>query len=221
MKAKLMCITFLTLFASVFLLTVPGNRVYASTGDTTVYLPMIQNGNSVAIPGELTGCLTTEEAKLATLINSYRRSNNLPDVPISRSLTSVAQWHVIDLVKNNPVTGACNMHSWSNKGLWSPVCYTADHQYASGMWIKPNEISKGIYTGYGYEIAYWTSSGTVIAADALNAWKNSSGHNNVILEKDIWAGKNWPAMGVGIYQGYAVTWFSTQIDPAGTIQPCN
>lgn len=56
---------------------------------------------------------------------------------------------------------------------------------------------------------------------ALNLWKNSPGHNNVIIEQGVWKGYNWPAMGVGIYQRYAVTWFSTQVDPAGTITTCD
>ena len=176
-----------------------------------------------AVPSE---CLSTEEAQLVNSINDYRNANGLPDVLASKSLTLVAQWHVIDLHENNPDTGQdhgwpCNMHSWSDQHptLWNPVCYTGDHQYASGMWNKPREITNGIYTGNGYENSYGTS-GQATASSALNAWKNSPGHNAVILEEGIWAGSNWPAMGVGIYEHHAVLWFGDRTDPQGTATPC-
>jgi len=178
---------------------------------------------ALAVPSE---CLSEEEAELVRLINEYRNANGLADVPASRSLTLVAQWHVIDLHENNPDTGqdhglACNMHSWSDQhpALWNPVCYTSDQQYASGMWNKPKEITNNIYTGNGYENAYG-SGGQATAADAFNAWKNSSGHNDVILEQGIWSGSNWPAMGVGIYEHHAVLWFGDQSDPQGTVTQC-
>jgi len=226
MKAKIPFLFLVILFVSFFQLSERENLVYASTtaqavGDSHIYLPMIQNGNPVSLQGEPGSCLTAEEAKLASLINDYRTLNGLPNAPLSKSLTAVAQWHVKDLVLNHPVTSVCNMHSWSDKGFWSPVCYTSNHSNAEGMWIKPKEVSRGVYTGDGYEIAYWTSTNNAQAADALNAWKNSSGHNNVILERDIWDNFDWQAMGVGIYQGYAVAWFSYLFDPAGTISPCN
>ncbi len=139
---------------------------------------------TLAVPSE---CLSAEEAELVRLINEYRNANGLADVPASRSLTLVAQWHVIDLHENNPDTGqdhgwACNMHSWSDQhpDLWNPVCYTGDHQYASGMWNKPREITNNVYTSNGYENAYGSSS-QATAAGAFNAWKNSPGHNEVIL----------------------------------------
>jgi uncharacterized protein YkwD len=186
------------------------------------YLPLVAVGPQAPSPGD---CLTAEEADLARLINEYRNANGLADVPVSRSLTQVAQWHVIDLHENNPDSGTdsrglpCNMHSWSDQGIWSPVCYTSDHAYASGMWDKPREITGDVYTGNGYEIAYG-SSGQATASGALNAWKSSSGHRDVILENGMWSGSNWPAMGVGIYQHHAVVWFGRQPDPQGTVTQC-
>ena len=67
------------------------------------------------------------------------------------------------------------------------------------------------YTGYGYEIAYW-SSGTVNAKGALNGWKSSAGHNSVIINQSKWHDNNWQAIGVGIYKNYAVVWFGEEID---------
>ncbi|MFB2895494.1 CAP domain-containing protein [Aerosakkonemataceae cyanobacterium BLCC-F50] len=153
-----------------------------------------------------------DEATLANLINQYRMQNGLAAIPISKSLTQVAQAHVRDLSENHPDQGtdgrgySCNLHSWSAQGNWSPVCYTDDHQYAQGMWSKPGEITNNAYSGNGYEIAF-VSSEQVQPEAALASWQSSSAHNAVILEGDIWAGKNWPAFGVGIYGNYAVAWF--------------
>lgn len=168
-------------------------------------------------PGE---CLTTNETTLADLLNDYRVQNGLAPVPVTRSLTAVAQWHVWDLDANHPHGGECNLHSWSDWGsLWTAVCYTADHANASGMWLKPREITANIYTGNGFEIAY---SGGGDPASALNLWKQSPAHNDVILNAGVWESYNpWPAMGVGMGNGYAVVWFGSAPDPQGTIQPCS
>jgi uncharacterized protein YkwD len=185
------------------------------TPTNKIYLPLVIRSSQ---PGD---CVTAEEQTLADLINNYRIDNGLPAVPVSKSMTQVAQWHVIDLHLNNPDTGSdhglpCNMHSWSDQGFWNPVCYTADHAFAADMWNKPREITGNLYSGDGYENAYG-SSGQATAAGAVNAWQNSTGHNNLILEKDIWTGANWQAMGVGIYEHHAVLWFGQEADPQGTV----
>ena len=168
-------------------------------------------------PGE---CLSADEAALAQLMNDYRQNQGLAPVPVTASLTAVAQWHVWDLDVNHPHGGECNLHSWSDGTLWTPVCYTADHANASGMWDKPREITADAYTGNGFEIAYWTS-GTASPAGALSGWQNSSGHNDVILNAGIWQSYNpWPAMGVGMRGGYAVIWFGGIADSQGTIPEC-
>lgn len=184
---------------------------------------LIATSSFAAIPND---CLSEAESELIQLINTYRNENGLSSVPVSRSLTTVAKWHVIDLKENNPDVGtdhgyACNLHSWSNAQptLWSAVCYTGDHQYAQGMWNKPREITNNAYSGNGFENAYW-SSGQVSATGAFNGWKNSPGHNAVILETGIWAGQNFPAMGVAVYEHYAVLWFGSSTDSQGTIENC-
>ena len=78
------------------------------------------------------------------------------------------------------------------------------------MWDKPDELT--VYTGNGYEISHG-GSGTVSPTSALNGWKNSSGHNDVILNQGIWT-TPWGAMGVGIDGSYAHVWFGHQADPA-------
>jgi len=66
-----------------------------------------------AEPGE---CLTEDEATLAQLMNEYRVEQGLEPIPVTVSLTAVAQWHVWDLDVNNPTGGECNLHSWSYSG---------------------------------------------------------------------------------------------------------
>jgi uncharacterized protein YkwD len=188
-----------------------------------VFLTLVAAAVPAVLPfhaQEIGQCLTADEAQLAALINLYRQDNALLPVPVSKSLTTVAQWHAWDLVNNNPVGGECNLHSWSDYGtLWNAVCYTSDHAQASGMWNKPSEITGGVYSAFGYEIA--VSGGIVTPESALDAWKNSPGHNDVILNQGIWASRNpWPAMGVGMLDGYAVVWFGDSGDPAGTLSEC-
>ena len=163
-------------------------------------------------------CLNPQEAELADLVNDYRQQNGLARVPISFSLSSVGQWHVDT---NDAWDGACNLHSWSNArpALWDPMCYTADHAQAAQMWNKPRQITDGDYNADGYENSAW-SGGTISAVSALNLWKGSAGHNQVILNLGMWNGQTWRAMGVGVSQHFAVLWFGTLTDPLGSMQPC-
>ena len=138
----------------------------------------------------------------------YRKEKGLPQIPISVSLTFVAQTHVKDLANNRPNNGICNAHSWSSNGKWRACCYTADHARAECMWSKPRELTN--YQGNGYEIACW-SSADIDANQALAEWKSSSGHNAVIINQGIWKDQ-WNAIGIGIYQGFAVVWFGKEFD---------
>lgn len=146
-------------------------------------------------------------------INQYRAEKGLKPVPLSGSLTYVAQQHVLDLAENNPVSGRCNLHSWSSKGSWSPCCYTEDHKRAACMWNKPRELTN--YPGEGYEIAYWTNEPLephAFATKALKVWKHSPGHNSVIINNYEWRSSDWKAMGVGYFKGYLVVWFGADPD---------
>ena len=157
--------------------------------------------------------LTQEEVKLYNKIMEYRKVNNLPTIPLSRSLTFVAKTHVKDLADHSPDRGnKCNMHSWSNNGDWVDCCYTSDHTQAKCMWDKPRELTS--YQGNGYEISHGSpgySEHVVTAESALNGWKNSPGHNNVIINQGIWTSR-WKAIGIGIYKNYAVVWFGKETD---------
>jgi uncharacterized protein YkwD len=162
-------------------------------------------------------CISQDEMKLYNLINSYRKQKKLPAVPLSKSLTFVAQTHAKDLMDNKPDKGNCNGHSWSNKGKWTACCYTPDHAQSECMWNKPKELTS--YTDTGYEIAYFTSVG-VKPEQALEVWKKSSGHNIVMINGTGWKDFKWKSMGVGIYKNYATVWFGVEPDKEGVPKNC-
>ena len=161
------------------------------------------------IPIGLGQKLTADELELYELIMAYRKSKNLPTIPVSPSLTFVAQTHSKDLAENLPDKGSCNAHSWSVKGKWTSCCYTSDHAKASCMWDKPKELTD--YNYPGYEISSVGSS-HLTPQEALETWKSSKAHNNVLINGDIWD-TSWKAIGLGMYMGYATVWFGHYSDP--------
>ena len=170
-------------------------------------------------------CLSDEEQKLAHLIYDYRDKYGLAPTSITHSLTQVAKVHVRDLHEHFLVTVppslglGCNLHSWSSQGYWTPVCYRPDHALAAAMWNKPREITANVYTGNGYELAYWSSI-PATARRVLTGWQQSPSHQAVLLETGGWQQKRWPAMGVGIHGQFAVVWFGDRPDPQGPVLPC-
>ena len=154
--------------------------------------------------------LSSDEFELYNLVMQYRKAKSLPTIPLSKSLTFVAQTHAKDLDENYVIDQKCNLHSWSSNGNWKPVCYTNDHAQAKLMWSKPQELTS--YKGNGYEIAFAEDAEYLANAEnALDSWKLSKEHNAVILNKKIWK-KNWNSIGIGIYGSYAVIWFGYESD---------
>jgi uncharacterized protein YkwD len=157
-------------------------------------------------------CLSREEKKLYDLIMEYRRSKKLEAIPLSQSLTVVAQTHARDLSENYKFdpNNRCNPHSWSSKGNWTSCCYTNDHKKASCMWFKPKEIAG--YEGNGFEIAYYSSIGAN-AQEGIDGWKISPGHNPLLINSGTWEKVKWNAIGIGIYKEYGLVWFGEVADP--------
>ena len=166
--------------------------------------------------------VSEKEAKLYYIINAYRESQGLQKLSFSKSLTIVARTHVSDSNTYTPENQRDsrgmkgNLHSWSNHGSWTPVVYTSDHEYAANMWSKPRELTS--YTGNGYEISSW-NSGNITPEDALDLWKNSSGHNAVMTTQRNWS--DLKTMGVAIDGKYAHVWFGSAADPAGYYDVAN
>lgn len=153
--------------------------------------------------------LSDEENKLYTLLMAYRKEMGLPSIPLSKSLTKVAQTHVKDLQQNYIFQDKCNMHSWSAKGKWTACCYTPNHAKATCMWNKPRELTT--YKGNGYEIAFGIEGAEANAEEALEGWKQSAPHNALIANTGLW-NETWNAIGVGIFGGFAVVWFGNEVD---------
>jgi hypothetical protein len=71
------------------------------------------------------------EQRLYRLLMEHRRSQGLPAIPWSASLSYVARAHVRDL-QAHPPSGKCNFHSWSADGpepllLYGRPCPGAVH----------------------------------------------------------------------------------------------
>ena len=175
------------------------------------------NNDRSSIVDELLCCgLSEEEANLYYLINEYRESLGLSRLSFSKSLTKVARAHVKDSHDYTPrlqrddrgIQG--NLHSWSNNGNWRGGAYTPDHEHAEIMWDKPSELTD--YKGAGYEISVYHSIG-IDPKLALDLWKSSSGHNEVIIGDNDWSFIT--TMGVAMYKNYSHVWFGGDEDPAG------
>jgi len=141
---------------------------------------------------------------LECMINNYRASHGLKPIPHSNSLKKVADAHVKDLAKYHP-ENKCNnnTHSWSKNGNWTGGCYiNGNSSTYKIMWLKPKEIAGD--SSYGYEIA---CKGCTSASGSIGIWKSSSAHNDVILNKGMWASFKWTGMAAAIYGGYSVVWF--------------
>lgn len=173
---------------------------------------------------EISVCLSSEENLLLNKINDYRLENGLTEIPLSASLTKVAQNHAYDLSYNRPAKEECNMHSWSSNGNWKECCYTNDHKEKEAMWSKPSEITS--YTGEGYEICFGFAQfevyngDTVSAQTAFDSWQLSPGHNAVMINKKVWKKTKWNAIGIGIVRDFVCVWFGEQMDRNATPENC-
>ena len=215
------------------------NNVIVPSGNNTVVIPSGNTGNNtVTTPNTTTPAVSTQEtqviealkamgltekeAKLYYKINAYRESLGLPKLSFSKSLTEVARAHVRDSNTYTPENQVDsrgeqgNLHSWSGNGSWTRLVYTDDHHYGNGMWSKPREITN--YTGNGYEISA-KYSGMISPETALNLWKNSPGHNQVMSTQGMWS--DLKTMGVSIDGHYAHVWFGSDADPDGYYDVAN
>ncbi|MBE0661286.1 MAG: SPOR domain-containing protein [Bacteroidales bacterium] len=162
-------------------------------------------------------CVSSDELHLYRLINEYRMTYGFEIIPLSASLSYVAYAHVRDLHENRPDLFGCNLHSWSEKGNWSPCCYAKDPNRTNCMWNKPRELTD--YKGNGQELILWENV-EISPLSALNQWRIFGPTNDLLLNRDRWKEKSWKAMGVAIYQGYASIWFGEVIDQETSVKLC-
>lgn len=162
-------------------------------------------------------CISEDEVKLYELINNYRKSVGLIEIPLSKSLCYVAKKHANDLQLNKPDTNTCNFHSWSNKGNWTPCCFEKEIKDKSCMLNKPTELTK--YPGTAYEIIYWENK-QATAEKAYKQWIETSASRSVFSNYKDWENYEWNAMGIGIYEGFAIAWFGESTDPEIETKVC-
>jgi hypothetical protein len=149
---------------------------------------------------------------LVDMINEYRAGLRLPRVALSPKLTAVASLHVRDLHDNRPHETYGSMHSWSKSDRWRGGPFDRnDESTFSVMWDKPKDLFG--YQGLGFEVAVKDARD---AAHALETLKGSKLHNDVLLNRGIWADKRWQwkAMGAVFYKGFACAWFGDKPDAA-------
>jgi len=162
-------------------------------------------------------CISAREVYLHRKINDYRQYYNLPPIPLSKSLCYIAALHAKDLLLQQPDQGACNFHSWSDKGPWLPFCYPKDENKKNSVWDKPRELTK--YPSKAYEIVYWENN-PLIQDTILMVWKMEEYFNNFLLNSGKWQGKTWNAIGIAVYENYACAWFGEIPDPEGEAFVC-
>jgi hypothetical protein len=166
----------------------------------------------------ITHCISKAELQLYDLVMAYRKANDLPEIPLSFSLSYVAHKHCEDQGKyDEEIEEKCNLHSWSDDGPWTECCYTSDHAAAKFMWIKPAELT--YYVSRGYEISH-SASYNVRPESALKSWQGSKPHNEVIINQGIWADNDWQAIGIGIDGNYANIWFGMKKDNVIKVKIC-
>ncbi len=150
--------------------------------------------------------LDAEETQLYQRINQYRAQYGLPPIPLSPSLNRVANRHVRDM--------ADNLRQFTH--AWSDCPY--DPNQASSypcMWNAPQRLGTP-YPSIGYESAHGGPPGyQATAASAMQDWQASSYHNAMLLNQGQWQSRQWQAIGLAIYQNYAVLWFGEVPDPGG------
>ncbi|KAH8707395.1 putative acetylxylan esterase A [Beauveria bassiana] len=172
-----------------------------------------------------------EENLLYKLLIEYRKEVNVqnpkiaqdPEIARSPTLDKVARTHI-----DNPYfeTGStCNPHSWTatadKEAKWKSCCFNIGQANTwPCMWDKPREISGGQFQGNGYEVYHGGNpnvyTAPMTAKGCLNAFKNSTGHNPVLINNGTWSTMKWESVGCGMGKGQCAIWFSPEKDSAAS-----
>ncbi len=154
-------------------------------------------------------CIDSIEKDLYTLINQLRVDYGKSELQLSASLSYVANLHVNDLQNNNPDTSICNLSSWSDKGNWTPCCYTKYLHNPDCMWDKPKELTPFTYRGYELVTFFQNDFNT---DTIINLLSNSKEALDMILTQGYYKKKIWICAGIGISENYVSIWFAQRKD---------
>ena len=132
------------------------------------------------------GC-SSMASEFIAMVNEYRESNGLEAVPANSCLCQTCDEKTDQLRQ-----GLTQEHDWADcKLLQDWECVRN----------KPNEICG--YSGKGYENYAWSQMGET-PKNAFRQWKNSPGHNALMLNQKHWASKQFKGMGASFDGEYAV-----------------
>ncbi|MCB0804903.1 MAG: SPOR domain-containing protein [Bacteroidales bacterium] len=179
-----------------------------------ILLPLVSFSQD-SIPEDF--CISAQELKLYNLINDYRKAMTLPEISLSQSLCYVARSHARDLFINRPDSNTCNFHSWSDKGPWKACCYEKEIKDRSCMIEKPAEFTP--YTGKAYEIIYWENK-QATPERAFDQWRETSVARSLITNFKEWEEFEWKAVGIAVYEGFAIAWFGTSPEQNSKTRVC-
>jgi hypothetical protein len=197
------------------------HKVVIILGVLIILMSFGVNAQNSSAPAANTGqevfCLTQDEMILYNLVNDLRKQNKLSVIPLSKSLSEVSRIHIDDLLSWKPQDQGCNLHSWSDKGKWSPCCGGKDPLSSKCMAVKPAELTT--YPGSGYELIYWDEE-KAVPTEAFKLWQDVNASKEMILNKGKWLSYKWKALGIGIKNGYAVIWLGDKPDIASNISIC-
>ena len=154
-------------------------------------------------------CISNDEKNLFEMVNLLRADYDKKKVQLSTSLNYVADLHVYDLQINNPDTSICNLSSWSDKGAWTPCCYTKYLHNPDCMWDKPKELTPYLYRGYELVTCIDDDFNT---DSIINLWSDSKEVLDMILTRGNYSKKKWICGGVGISKNYVSLWFGQRKD---------
>lgn len=152
--------------------------------------------------------ITAQEKELFRIVNEYRAQNGLAQIPLSDSLSVVANRHLLDLSINiKSLT-----HGWSN----CPYDINNENTWKC-VSDSPKRLNVG-YAGSGYENLYRKSGGAATPALALEAWKKSPLHNSLILNLNIFKETKFDAFGIACSGEYIALWFGSTTANSGNSQ---
>ena len=83
------------------------------------------------------------------------------------------------------------------------------------MWKKPAEMTPLKATGFEIAIGRVgvVTGYKLDSKKALELWKSSPLHHDVILNRGTWKNTTWRALGAGIVDSHAAAWFAKDMDP--------
>eukprot|EP01104_Vermistella_antarctica_P020511 TRINITY_DN8798_c0_g1_i1.p1 TRINITY_DN8798_c0_g1~~TRINITY_DN8798_c0_g1_i1.p1 ORF type:complete len:318 (+),score=22.37 TRINITY_DN8798_c0_g1_i1:139-954(+) len=152
--------------------------------------------------------INDKESKAAfDAVNDHRVGKGLLPIPFSLSMYNVAKAHVKDDQEKRIENCCGSLHSWSD------CCISCSPSDWGCMWQRPSIVTKGIYTGNGFENA---ARGYTTGAAAAQGWINSCPHEAVITNSQCddmsdWSRFTWSGMGIAVgANGYSYLWVGSQ-----------